>query len=55
LRKNVEFNWDEKCQKTFDILKEYLASPPVLVPPVQGKPLLLYISTTSTTLGDLLA
>lgn len=30
-------------------------NPPVLMPPISRKPLLLYISTTQTTLGELLA
>jgi len=30
-------------------------NPPILMPPIQGKPLYLYISTTPTALGALLA
>jgi len=29
--------------------------PPILMPPIQGKPLILYISATPTALGALLA
>jgi hypothetical protein len=33
LRKNVKIEWTEHCQKAFDKIKEYLLSPPILVPP----------------------
>jgi hypothetical protein len=33
LEKGQEFKWDEKCQDSFDQLKERLMSPPVLVMP----------------------
>jgi hypothetical protein len=33
LGKGKEFKWDEKCQESFDQLKERLMSPPVLVMP----------------------
>ena len=44
LRKNNSRNWDEECQVAFDKVKEYLTNPPVLVSPVQGKPLILYLT-----------
>jgi len=30
LRKNMGFQWDDKCEEAFQELKAYLASPPVL-------------------------
>jgi hypothetical protein len=33
LEKGREFKWDEKCQESFDQLKERLMSPPILVMP----------------------
>ena len=44
LRKNQLIEWNEECQKAFDKIKEYLTSPPVLKPPRQGKPLILYLA-----------
>ena len=55
LRKGNQFQWDCLCQKAFEQIKTYLANPPVLVPPVAGRPLILYISATSVALGALLA
>ena len=44
LRKNNSEEWDKECQVAFDKVKEYLTNPPVLVPPVQGRPLILYLT-----------
>ena len=55
LKKGQSFKWDIICQCNFDKIKQYLAHPPILVPPVPGCPLILYISVTPTTLGALLA
>jgi hypothetical protein len=55
LKKGVPFKWDDKCQKAFDAIKRYLQSPPVLMPPVPGQPLILYLSVTSSAMGCMLA
>src|SRR5271156_6714973 len=55
LHKGVTFNWDEHCEARFRELKAYLAAPPILMAPIHGKPFLLYISATATSLGVLLA
>src|SRR5438105_727115 len=47
LKKQDEFWWTPEAQRAFDELKEFLTSPPVLVPPMPEEPLLLYITTTS--------
>ena len=47
--------WNEECQKSLDQIKEYLARPPVLMPPIPRKPLILYISATTNSLWALLA
>ena len=33
LRKNEPHTWKNKCQKAFELIKEYLLHPPILVPP----------------------
>ncbi|XP_024171546.1 uncharacterized protein LOC112177487 [Rosa chinensis] len=50
-----EFVWEPKHQEAFDRIKNYLASPPVLVPPRAGFPLKLYISAAEASIGSLLA
>src|SRR5438552_1297559 len=47
LKKQDKFQWTPKAQRAFDKLKEFLTSPPVLVPPMPEEPLLLYITATS--------
>ncbi|XP_070007759.1 uncharacterized protein [Nicotiana sylvestris] len=44
LRKDTETSWIEDCQKAFDKIKEYLSTPPILVLPELGRPLILYLS-----------
>ena len=54
LRKHNSGEWDEECQVAFDKVKEYLTSPPVLVPPVQGRPLILYLTVHEKSMGCVL-
>ncbi|XP_026392711.1 uncharacterized protein LOC113288000 [Papaver somniferum] len=54
LRKNSPKEWNEECKEAFDQIKKYLSNPPVLVPPVPVKPLLLYLSVTDSSMGAVL-
>ena len=54
LRKHNSGEWDEECQRAFDKVKKYLTNPPVLVPPVQGKPLILYLIVHEKSMGCVL-
>ncbi|KAK4403237.1 hypothetical protein Sango_1064400 [Sesamum angolense] len=44
MKKDIPFQWDEACDKAFKSIKSYLMKPPVLVAPVPGRPLILYIT-----------
>ncbi|XP_075663149.1 uncharacterized protein LOC142632669 [Castanea sativa] len=55
LKKEVPTVWNEQCQEAFENIKSYLMKPPILVPLVLEKPLLLYLITTDTTMTVLLA
>ena len=55
LKKGKKFQWDGRCQAAFEQIKEYLQNPPVLSPPEPGRPLILYLSVTETTMGCMLA
>ena len=55
LRKNEPHTWNDECQKVFELIKEYLLHPPILVPPQHGKPLLLYLSIIGDVIGSMLA
>ena len=37
------FQWDTKCEEAFLALKTYLSSPPILVSPIEGELLTLYL------------
>ena len=54
LRKHNFGEWDKEYQVAFDKVKEYLTNPPVLVPPVQGKPLILYLTMHEKSMGCIL-
>ena len=55
LRKSQPTVWDDQCQRAFERIREYLLSPPVLVSPTPGRPLLLYLSISDIALGYMLA
>ena len=55
LRKSQPTIWDDQCQHAFERIREYLLSPPILVPTTLGHPLLLYFSVSDIALGCMLA
>ena len=54
LKNDLEFKWGDVQQKAFEKIKEYMKSPPVLVPPQQGKRFKLYVSVDSQVIGSAL-
>jgi hypothetical protein len=44
LKNDQEFKWGDIQQEAFEEIKEYMKSPPMLVPPQQGKPFKLYVA-----------
>ncbi|XP_069155857.1 uncharacterized protein [Solanum lycopersicum] len=54
LKKDAPTKWTEECQTAFDAIKSYLSNPPVLVPPREGSPLLLYLSVSDNAFGCVL-
>ncbi|PNX95908.1 hypothetical protein L195_g019106 [Trifolium pratense] len=54
LRKDQAIEWNEYCQKAFDKIKEYLQEPPILAPPVPGRPLLMYMTVLEGSMGCML-
>uniref|UniRef100_A0A2N9F2H4 Reverse transcriptase/retrotransposon-derived protein RNase H-like domain-containing protein n=1 Tax=Fagus sylvatica TaxID=28930 RepID=A0A2N9F2H4_FAGSY len=53
-RKNAKIEWTEDCQRAFDKIKEYLLSPPILVPPTPGRPFILYLTVQEASMGCML-
>ena len=54
LRKGVKFEWTNKCQNSFDQLKEMLVEAPILTQPTSGKEYTLYSDTSGIGLGCVL-
>ena len=44
LNKNHKVRWNEDFQKAFDKIKEYLQKPLILMSPMEGKPLIMYLT-----------
>ena len=40
------FEWTSKAQEALDTVKQLLTKAPIVVPPIDGEPLLLYIAAT---------
>ncbi|XP_073062044.1 uncharacterized protein [Primulina eburnea] len=53
-QKNTKFVWDEGCEKSFQTLKEKLASTPVLILPTEDKGFTIYSDTSKEGLGCVL-
>ncbi|XP_070021843.1 uncharacterized protein [Nicotiana sylvestris] len=54
LKKDAATKRTDDFQKAFDKIKEYLSTPPVLVPPELGRPLLLYLAVLDGAFSCLL-
>ena len=48
-RKNTQFLWDEKCQKSLDLAKAHLETAPVMVYPDKSKPFHLFTNASQHT------
>ena len=54
LRKGVKFEWDDKCQSSFERLKEILIEAPVLIQPTSGRDYTVYSYASRIGLGCVL-
>ncbi|KAK3017843.1 hypothetical protein RJ639_003353 [Escallonia herrerae] len=54
IRKAKHFAWMDECQTSFDELKTYLTSPPLLSKPFPGEDLFLYLSVTEVAVSAIL-
>ncbi|KAL0446060.1 UNVERIFIED_CONTAM: hypothetical protein Slati_1733900 [Sesamum latifolium] len=54
IEKGVLIEWSEACRNAFRSIKSYLMKPPVLVAPVPGRSLILYIAAQECSAGALL-
>ena len=54
LRKGVNFEWDDKCQSSFERLKEILVEAPVLIQPTSGRDYTMHSDALRIGLGCVL-
>ena len=53
-RKEVKFNWDDRCKKAFQELKRSLTSAPILIVPDRGQGYTVYCDALRAGLGCVL-
>ncbi|XP_019163604.1 PREDICTED: uncharacterized protein LOC109159946 [Ipomoea nil] len=54
MKKKEGFAWTTECQQSFEELKQYLSTPPVLSTPQEGEPLLLYLAASAKAVSSVL-
>jgi hypothetical protein len=54
LKADQKFIWGEEQQKALDNVKQYLKSPPILMPPQDKKPFKLYLLANERAIGSTL-
>ena len=54
LQKGVKFEWDDKCQSSFERLKKILVEAPMLTQPTPGREYALYSDASKIGLGCVL-
>lgn len=55
IKKESDFHWGHEQQEAFNAIKGYLTKPHILLPPSRDKSMSLYIVTSDTTIGSMLA
>ena len=51
LKKDQVVRWNDECQAAFERIKEYLQEPPIRMLPVEGRPLILYLTVLDNSMG----
>ena len=54
LHKDQSIRWNDDCQEAFGKIQQCLMNPPVLMPPVAGRPLFLYMIVLDESMGCML-
>lgn len=53
-QKAQAIKWNSDCQQAFENIKGYLQEPPILIPPIPGKPLFMYLTVLKGSMGCVL-
>ena len=54
MKEDAKIEWTNECQATFDMIKQYVLNPLVLVPPMPKYPLILHLVVQETSMGHML-
>ena len=54
LKKDQGCVWTKDCQREFESINEYLLEPPILLPHVEGRPLIMYLTVLDKSMGCIL-
>jgi hypothetical protein len=54
IKSSDEFCWGAEQQRAFEVIKEYLSKPPMLVPLQQDKPFYIYLSVGDTSIASVM-
>ena len=54
LKKGQAVKWNDDCQYAFDKIKDYLQEPPILMPQVEGRPLIMCLTVLENSMGCVL-
>ncbi|XP_050897804.1 uncharacterized protein LOC127104675 [Lathyrus oleraceus] len=54
LCKGQTIDWNPDCQRAFEKIKDYLQKPPILISPVPGRPLFMYLTVLEKSMGCVL-
>lgn len=55
LKQDMKFVWSDECKEAYDKVKQLLTRLPTMRAPLPGVPLKIYLASTSTAIGALLA
>lgn len=54
LRKDQAIEWNDNFHSAFEKIKKYLQEPLILMPPVPGRPLIMYLIVVDDSMGCIL-
>ena len=54
MKKHQVVKWNDEIQTTFEMIREYLQKLPILMPPVERRPLILYLTVLDNLMGCVL-
>ena len=54
LKKDQGCVWTDDCQREFESIKEYLIEPPIFLPLVEGRTLIMYLTVLDNSMGCIL-